>query len=197
MALTNKLTAIADAIREKTETTDLLKLDDMPTAISNIEAGGGKYKPRYLYQPISFRNYKGTELDHETQMLDTTNFTDMNYMFGSCSNLTHLDLSGWNTSNVTNMSYMFNSCSNLTHLDLSSFDTSNVTDMSNMFYGSAMLTKLDIRNFTFDKVTSNNVMFSSVPSNCLIIVKGETEKQWVLARRSQLTNVKTVAELEV
>ena len=40
MALTNKLTAIANAIREKTGSTNKLTLDEMPTAISNISSGG-------------------------------------------------------------------------------------------------------------------------------------------------------------
>lgn len=42
MALTDKLTAIGDAIRDKTGSTDLLTLDAMPTAISGIETGGGE-----------------------------------------------------------------------------------------------------------------------------------------------------------
>ena len=41
MALTNKLTAIADAIREKGNTSALLTLDAMPAAIAAIETGGG------------------------------------------------------------------------------------------------------------------------------------------------------------
>ena len=36
MALINKLSAIGDAIREKTGKEDLIKLDDMPTEISNL-----------------------------------------------------------------------------------------------------------------------------------------------------------------
>ena len=39
MALTDKLTAIANAIRAKTSKTDLLTLDDMPTEIENIKTG--------------------------------------------------------------------------------------------------------------------------------------------------------------
>ena len=31
-------------------------------------------------------------------------------MFGTCSALTSLDLSGWDTSKVTNMKYMFTNC---------------------------------------------------------------------------------------
>jgi len=41
MALTEKLSAIGNAIREKTGTTELLSLDEMPVAISGIETGGG------------------------------------------------------------------------------------------------------------------------------------------------------------
>lgn len=223
MALTNKLSAIGDAIREKTGTTDLLKLDEMPTAISNIKSGGGKFAPRYLYQPISFFNYTGTELDHEINMLDTTNITSMTQMFRGCKNIPSLDLSEWNTSNVTNMSNMFTSCTSITELDLSNFDTSKVTNMSNifeamsnlislnlsswdtsnvtnmnyMFYSCKKLQHLDIRNFTFDNVTGSTHTFHyMMPSNCLIIVKGDTEKQWVLNNNSGLKNVKTLAEYQ-
>lgn len=41
MALTDKLSAIGNAIREKGGTTALLTLDEMPTAIGAIETGGG------------------------------------------------------------------------------------------------------------------------------------------------------------
>lgn len=41
MALTDKLTAIGNAIREKTGETELLSLDGMAAAIAAIEAGGG------------------------------------------------------------------------------------------------------------------------------------------------------------
>ena len=41
MALTNKLTAIADAIRTKTGKTDTMTLEQMATEISNISVGGG------------------------------------------------------------------------------------------------------------------------------------------------------------
>lgn len=41
MALTDKLSAIGDAIRAKTGETGLLRLDEMPTAIAGIQTGGG------------------------------------------------------------------------------------------------------------------------------------------------------------
>lgn len=40
MALTDKLTDIADAIRAKTGESDLLTLDEMPDAIAGISGGG-------------------------------------------------------------------------------------------------------------------------------------------------------------
>ena len=49
MALTNKLTAIADSIRAKTGSTNKLTLDEMPTAISNISSGGGDLPEEALY----------------------------------------------------------------------------------------------------------------------------------------------------
>ncbi|MBR3339541.1 MAG: BspA family leucine-rich repeat surface protein [Lachnospiraceae bacterium] len=39
--------------------------------------------------------------------------------------LKNLDLNSFNTSNVTDMSFMFYECENLTNLNLSGFDTSN------------------------------------------------------------------------
>lgn len=45
MALTDKLSAIADAIRGKTGGTDPLTLDQMPTEIAGIQAGGGDGLP--------------------------------------------------------------------------------------------------------------------------------------------------------
>lgn len=128
--------------------------------------------------------------------LCTNKITSLNSMFALCRKLTTLDISDFDTSNVTSMSNMFRICQNLTSLDLSSFNTSKVTNMYSVFYNCYALTNLDIRNFTFDSVTSYDGMFEDIPADCQIIVKGDTEKEWVLARRSDLTNVKTVAELD-
>ena len=45
MALTDKLTNIADAIRGKTGKSDSMTLDQMPTEIAGIQAGGGGENP--------------------------------------------------------------------------------------------------------------------------------------------------------
>ena len=92
--------------------------------------------------------------------VDTSDVTDMSYMFSDCSNLTSLDVSNFDTSNVTDMNYMFDGCSNLTSLDVSNFDTSNVTDMSYMFSDCSNLTSLDVSNFDTSNVTNMYCMFN-------------------------------------
>ena len=82
-------------------------------------------------------------------------------MFGYCRNLTSLDLSNFNTSNVTNMNFMFESCSSLTSIiGLENFDTSKVTDMSDMFSYCIDLTSITgLENFNTSKVTYMCDMF--------------------------------------
>ena len=118
---------------------------------------GGKYAPRH----ISFYAYTGTELDEEIANLDTSNITNMNYMFNGCNKLTTLDLSSFDTSKVTNMGSMFNGCNKLTTLDLSSFNTSNVTNMNDIFNGCNNLEYLNISNFNTEKLNSLYGMFKN------------------------------------
>ena len=93
---------------------------------------------------------------------DTSKVTDMNCMFYGMSSLTTLNLSNFNTSRVTNMGGMFVDMRNLTSLNLSNFDTSNVTNMSSMFSDMRNLTTLNLSNFNTSKVTNMNSMFSHV-----------------------------------
>jgi surface protein len=66
------------------------------------------------------------------EYLNTSEVTDMTWMFAQCFTLKSLDLSHFNTAKVTDMSSMFEN-SRLKSLDLSSFNTSKVTNMSSMF----------------------------------------------------------------
>ena len=182
------LTNIANSIRNKIGGNTKYKPEEMSEAIDNIVT---IYAPRF----ISFREYKGSELNYELQALDTSNMNTMAKMFYYCNGLRSINVSNFNTQNITNMRYMFYACSNLINLDLSSFDTSNVTDMSYMFANCESLLTLDIRNFNFSNVGTSTGMFNSVPNNCEIIVADDNTKRWITNKFSQLTNVKTVAEL--
>jgi surface protein len=96
--------------------------------------------------------------------LNTSQVTDMMYMFCGCKKLTNLNLSGFNTSNVNRMVQMFYGCESLAILNLSSFNTSNVIDMSDMFGHCENLTSLDLSSFNTSKTTSMEGMFSNCKS---------------------------------
>ena len=63
MALTEKLSAIGDAIREKTGTVDLIPLEDMPEFIDNIQTGGGGITPTGTINITSNGAYNVTEYE--------------------------------------------------------------------------------------------------------------------------------------
>ena len=115
---------------------------------------------RYLFNNIGYNVSDSTEVKIEgLENLDTSNVTNMSYMFYCCQKLTSLDVSNFSTSNVTNMSSMFDSCTGLTSLDVSKFDTSNVTNMSNIFNWCSSLISLDVSKFDTSKVTDMGKMF--------------------------------------
>ena len=104
--------------------------------------------------------------------LNTSNVTDMSYMFSDCTTLKSLDVSGFKTSNVTSMRGMFNRCISLTSLDVSGFKTDKVTDMVFMFDNCSSLTSLDVSGFKNDKVTDMTYMFSGCTSLKSLDVSG-------------------------
>ena len=92
--------------------------------------------------------------------IDTSNVTEMEGMFDSCSKLTILDLTNFNTSKVTRMDYMFQSCTKLTTLDLTSFDTTKTTNIFAMFSSSSSLNKLYLSSSFFNSTSMTTYDFS-------------------------------------
>ena len=131
-----------------------------------------------------------TSLAGELVCDNVEGLTNLIATFYNCQSLINIDASKLNTSNVRDMRNMFYGCSSLTGLDLSSFDTSKAAIMGSMFEGCSSLTNLDISNFTFDKVINYDFMFIDVPKNCEILVKSQTEKDWITSRFTSLTDVK-------
>ena len=116
-----------------------------------------------------FRMY---ELESITGMsyLNTSEVTNMNYMFQSCPKLTSIDVSHFDTSKVTDMTQMFNGCYSLTSLDLSSFNTSKVTDMLWMFHSCINLQTI----YVGSGWTTNVLMISSeMFYDCTKLVGGQ------------------------
>ncbi|MDE5572014.1 MAG: DUF285 domain-containing protein, partial [Prevotella sp.] len=107
-----------------------------------------------------FDGFKNLKVITGMENLNTSNVTDMSYMFDDCWSLDNLDLSNFNTANVTNMEVMFGSCESLATLNLSNFNTEKVTAMNGMFIDCRSLTSLDLSSFNTENVTDMNGMFS-------------------------------------
>lgn len=97
--------------------------------------------------------------DVDLSGFDTSEVTDMSGMFWFCWELPDVDLSGFDTSKVTNMNKMFYKCYKLQEVDVSHFDTAAVTDMGGMFGYCEKFTELDLRNFRTDNVKNMEQMF--------------------------------------
>ncbi len=94
------------------------------------------------------------------EYLNTSEVTDMSYMFNTCLSLTSLDLSHFDTGKVTNMRGMFMACGQLTSLDLGRFNTANVTNMGYMFYNCYSLTSLAVGDLNTGNVEYMDKMFA-------------------------------------
>ena len=111
--------------------------------------------------------YGMTNLQSITGMsyLNTSEVTNMAWMFAHCYRLNSLDLSSFNTSKVTAMFCMFISCNSLTSLDLSSFNTAKVTEMDWMFSWCSNLTTIYVSDkWSIDAVNDANNMFTNSTS---------------------------------
>ena len=159
-----------------------------------IDASFGTVRPTTTYSWFNgmFNLKDFTSLD----VLNTSEVTNMHWMFYGCKRLASLDLSHFDTGNVTDMGGMFNGCNILESLGVSHFNTQNVTDMSSMFYGCKLLTSLDVRNFDTQNVTTMNSMFSACNALTSLDVSGfNTAKVTNMA--SLFSGCKTLTSLDV
>ena len=109
-----------------------------------------------------FTRYKGEELD--LSEFDTSEVTNMCYMFSGCENLERINLSGIDTGNVKNMCEMFGRCNSLESIDVSGFNTSKVTDMSSMFKECYSLKDIHINGIDTSNVVEMTEMFMECES---------------------------------
>lgn len=119
------------------------------------------------------------------ELLDTSNCSDMSYLFYGCASVTSLNLNSFNTSlaeninhifayctslndikvenwDVSNVYYayhVFNNCESLTSLDLSGWYTTNLREFSYMFGNCEALVNLDISNFNTSKASYMDHLF--------------------------------------
>ena len=176
--LGNFLTDVADAIREKKGTTELIPASAFDTEIDSI-SGGVDINDYYLTSVTTSGNiniksyikkiplieapnktnlygfFQGCIALTTIPLIDTSAATNMNSMFQSCVKL--ISIPQLDTSKVTSMGQMFYDCRSLTTIP--QLDTSNVTDMSSMFAYCHLLTT--IPQLDLSKVTTVDQIFYS------------------------------------
>lgn len=92
--------------------------------------------------------------------IDTSEVTDMSYMFSALKAIKELDLSTFNTSHVQIMDDMFEDCISLEKINLKSFNTENVISMEEMFFECSSLEFLDLGSFSTKNVEDFAFMFT-------------------------------------
>lgn len=125
MALTNKLTAIGDAIREKTGKEDLLTLDQMPVEIRSIESGGGGYEPPEEALVLTgncghrfIRDGWTWFIEDFRNKITTKDITDASYMFQQCSKLKDVPFDINISNNCSSLNNLFSNCEKFTRVPL-------------------------------------------------------------------------------
>ena len=110
-----------------------------------------------------FANYKGTNIEDLISYNDTSNVTNMSYMFFYCTNLQTIPQ--LDTSNVTTMYNMFYSCSKLKTIP--QLNTSSITNMNSTFSDCVKLKTIDITHMKFTSTSDSN----NFASNCFSLTK--------------------------
>lgn len=114
MALTDKLTAIANAIRGKTGGTELLTLDEMPAEINSISSGEGGQSEELDDVVLTYTPSSTTPVITSYQTQQSGEVRD--YAFYQCVNLSSVDIP-----NITQLRlYCFNGCKGLQEIELPS-----------------------------------------------------------------------------
>ena len=146
------------------------------------------YEPEWIYDHAS--DIKKVVFDESfAVVLPTKCYCWFNY----CSALTDIQgIQNLNTTEVTDMDYMFYKCSNLTSLDLSGFDTQKVSEMNYMFFGCSKLTTIFVSDkFVVKNVTHSDNMFSSCNklSGAISYDYQKTDKEYANCLTGYLTDI--------
>ena len=163
------LTDVADAIREKTGSSEEIVASDFDTEIENIPSGGGADLSEYFNTTID-SNTAGTLTERANlikkfpDVIIGDNVTNISNAFADFYFGTSLPKLIGGT-NLTNISALFSSASYnkaiVTQIDISGLITNKVSNMSYMFNGQSVITNLDFSNFNTENVTNMSSMFSN------------------------------------
>ena len=175
--LNNAKAAIKESIENKGVTVgEDVKLDKYAEYIDNIEvgSGGGSGDSEYMnpdfyeLKTAGGTSYRGlfcwtdtTNFDISSFGLDSSNVTDMSYMFYYCGQQkgTITGLHSLDFSKVKYINHMFTSCSSGGTIDLSGISFPEATDAQYMFNGVSYITSIDLSNTDFPKLKKLTSMF--------------------------------------
>ncbi|WP_048699115.1 BspA family leucine-rich repeat surface protein [Companilactobacillus heilongjiangensis] len=193
---------LLDGTLDKVYTEELLTNDDlMLNHIFKVDTSLAKkvYFPTdssNFFSGITYASTMGNThvLEMDLSKADTSNVTDMSYMFNNAS-VQALDLSSFDTSNVTNMSYMFENLNTMSVpnsndieapcvLDVSSFNGNGLTgsDVVDGMFEDTNVTTINMPHFTInsDGVENAYYMFNGVVTDKVSIPNfdGSKIKNW-------------------
>ena len=147
MALTDKLSAIGVAIREKTGKSELLTLDAMPTEIAAIETGGGGYEPpaeAFVLKGVCSNAFSRNHFNWILEEYGDRYTFDKNVymissMFDSSDELTKIpfsiDLSQYSGTSRVDIGDVFHGCSNLIEIPEIKLPLTYISDAGSLFEG--------------------------------------------------------------
>lgn len=169
MALTDKLSAIGNAIRNKTGGTELLTLDAMPTEIESIQTGGDLPEEAFLISgKCGYRFINGgwdwfvkqygdrvitKDITTAMYMFSNSNITklpfeinfkdgggDCNYMFEGCQKLISISSINFKHTSYYNIAHLFYNCNQI--INIGNLENLYPSEMNNMFQGCMRLRQL-------------------------------------------------------
>ena len=101
---------------------------------NNIDVNINNKKVNVIKENDEWKYNFTKEGNYIFEIIFNNNINNMKGFFEECSNIISLDFSNFDTSNVTDMSFMFNNCHKLKEIKgINKFNTNKVKDMSGMF----------------------------------------------------------------
>ena len=136
-----------------------------------------EYHPQDRKELVYFIKDLIKQGETDLNCIDVSKITDMKLLFYQVnsigSQVSNIDISGWDVSNVTTMSSMFYGCDKFNG-DISDWNVSNVENMYNMFG--------HCKNFDCDltkwKVNPNTTDISDMFDDCETLIKNNKIPKW-------------------
>lgn len=166
---------IANAIREKGETTDKLKVSEMAQAITDLPSGGGDLSEYFTssassslstasMSPILWHIKKIPDLPMSTFQQNDTTLNQLAFTFSYWGSLEDISvLKKWDVSKITTFNSTFNRCYLIKDLSpIKDWNTGSATNFSSMFSQCKSVEDFSsIYNFNVSKATNLDNVFSN------------------------------------